>query len=903
MTHTPSTFAPLADGWTLTAVNIEAAPESLREALAAGIPATVPGEATLDLLNAGLIADPFDGANENDQQWIGDVDWRFTCRFDWHDNGADRHDLVAYGLDTIADVALNGRPVASTRNFHRSYRWDVRDLLREGSNELTVTFTSPVRESDRMEQARGYYPHTEHHAFNQIRKPSYSFGWDWGIDVANAGIWREIGIDSWSGVRIASVRPLVDVAADGTGLLNVHVEIERAGKGRIMSPYECHSVRAAVPVHVGLSGFGADVAADGVVAEGRNETVLTLAVPEAKLWWPIGYGDQPLYDVAVAAGDSAEAAWNGHVGFRTVHVDTRADNVGRPFQIYVNDVPVHAHGYNWIPDDAFIARVAERDYERGIRDLVESNSNMVRAWGGGIYESDEFYDLCDRNGIMVWQDFMLACAAYPEDAETKAEVEAEAREHITRLSEHASLIVWNGSNENYVAYSEWGGYKQALRDDDLPANEYGYGEKPWGDYYYAELFPALLAELDPGRSAYLPSSPMSFTKFVGANFDTDGTMHIWDAWNRADYTVYAQYTPRFADEFGYQAPPAWSTLTGAVHDDELEPFGKQMLVHQKASGGNYKLARGMRSHITPGHLDDVSFGGVVNGKPSDGEHSWLIPTENLADIEDWHLACQLQQAQAMSFGVEHMRSLEPVNAGALIWQLNDDWPVVSWAAVDFNGQRKPLWYASRDFFAPRLATIQPRVSEEYRETHSWEGVRTANDHYELIVLNDTREAWKGSWKVERMTLAGEVLASQTFDVELDAVSHVGLPLAEEIVDYADAGNELVVATASDGAFARVIFNPAEVIGQKLAAPAEAFGTVASRVDGGVELKVTATSYVRDLFCMADKIDAKASVDAGMVSLLPGEIVTLRIDTGSDDDPQSFAAANVLRSANDLKREW
>ena len=779
----------------------------------------------------------------------------------------------------------------------------MRDLLRAGSNELTVTFTSPVRESDRMEQARGYYPHTEHHAFNQIRKPSYSFGWDWGIDVANAGIWREIGIDSWSGVRIASVRPLVDVAADGTGLLNVHVEIERAGKGRIMSPYECHSVRAAVPVHVGLSGFGADVAADGVVAEGRNETVLTLAVPEAKLWWPIGYGDQPLYDVAVAAGDSAEAAWNGHVGFRTVHVDTRADNVGRPFQIYVNDVPVHAHGYNWIPDDAFIARVAERDYERGIRDLVESNSNMVRAWGGGIYESDEFYDLCDRNGIMVWQDFMLACAAYPEDAETKAEVEAEAREHITRLSEHASLIVWNGSNENYVAYSEWGGYKQALRDDDLPANEYGYGEKPWGDYYYAELFPALLAELDPGRSAYLPSSPMSFTKFVGANFDTDGTMHIWDAWNRADYTVYAQYTPRFADEFGYQAPPAWSTLTGAVHDDELEPFGKQMLVHQKASGGNYKLARGMRSHITPGHLDDVSFGGVVNGKPSDGEHSWLIPTDNWADIEDWHWACQLQQAQAMRFGVEHMRSLEPVNAGALIWQLNDDWPVVSWAAVDFNGQRKPLWYASRDFFAPHLATIQPRVSEEYRETHSWEGVRTANDHYELIVLNDTREAWKGSWKVERMTLAGEVLASQTFDVELDAVSHVGLPLAEEIVDYADAGNELVVATASDGAFARVIFNPAEVIGQKLAAPAEAFGTVASRVDGGVELKVTATSYVRDLFCMADKIDAKASVDAGMVSLLPGEIVTLRIDTGSDDDPQSFAAANVLRSANDLKREW
>ena len=866
MSHIPSTFAPLNEGWTLTAVNPEAAPEALRATLAAGIPATVPGEATLDLLNAGLIDDPFDGDNENKQQWIGDVDWRFTCRFDWQDDGSDRHDLVAYGLDTIADIALNGRPVASTRNFHRSYRWDVRGLLRDGANELTVTFTSPVRESDHMEQARGYYPHTEHHAFNQIRKPSYSFGWDWGIDVANAGIWREIGIDSWSGVRIASVRPLVDVTADGTGLLNVHVE--------------------------------------GVVAEGRNEAVLTIAVPEAKLWWPVGYGDQPLYDVDVTAGDAKEAFWNGHVGFRAVHVDTRADNIGRPFQIYVNDVPVHAHGYNWIPDDAFISRVSQRDYERGIRDLVESNSNMVRAWGGGIYESDEFYDLCDEYGIMVWQDFMLACAAYPEDAETKAEVEAEAREHITRLSEHASLIVWNGSNENYVAYSEWGGYKQALRDDDRKPNAYGYGEKPWGDYYYSELFPSLLAELDPGRSAYLPSSPMSFTKFTGANLDTDGTMHIWDAWNRADYTVYAQYTPRFADEFGYQAPPAWSTLTGAVHDGKLEPFGKQMLVHQKASGGNYKLARGMRSHITPGHLDDVSFGGVVNGKPSDGEHSWLIPTDNWADIEDWHWACQLQQAQAMRFGVEHMRSLEPVNAGALIWQLNDDWPVVSWAAVDFNGHRKPVWYASRDFFAPHLATIQPRVSEEYRETHSWEGVKTANDHFELIVLNDTRKAWKGSWKVERVNLSGEVLASQSFDdVELGAVSHIGLPLNEDIVSYGDAGNELVVATPSDNAFARVVFNPAEIIDQKLAAPADAFETSAKAVEGGVELTVTARSYVRDLFCMVDKVDAKASVTEGMVSLLAGESVTLHIATDAVSDPAAFAAANVLRSANDLKREW
>lgn len=709
MTHTPTTFAPLHSGWTLTAMNPEMAPAELRDPLVSGIPATVPGEAALDLLNAGLIDDPFDGDNETKQQWIGDIDWRFTCRFDWHDDSADRHDLVVYGLDTVATIELNGDPVAQTENCHRSYRFDINDLLHDGANELTVTFMSPVRYSDQAEQRRGYYPHTEHHAFNQIRKPSYTFGWDWGIDVANAGIWREIGIDSWSGVRLAEVRPLVDVSADGTGILNVHVVVERAGKGRVMSPMDAHSQQTPVPVHVTLEGYGTMLEADGSVGQGRNETTITIAVPEAKLWWPIGYGDQPLYAVSVTAGADLQAAWSGRIGFRTTHVDTRADEVGRPFQIYVNDVPVHAHGYNWIPDDAFISRISKRDYERGIRDLVEANANMVRIWGGGIYEDDVFYDLCDEHGIMVWHDFMLACAAYPEDAETKEEVEAEAREQIIRLSPHPSLIVWNGSNENYVAYAEWGGYKQALRDDDRKPNDYGYGEKPWGDYYYSELFPQLLADLDPTH-VYLPSSPMSFTRFTNANWDTDGTMHIWDAWNRADYTVYADYTPRFADEFGYQAPPAWSTL------------------------------------------------------------------------------------------------------------------------------------------------------------------------------------------------AGDVLATQRIDdVTIGAPGHRGFPLDESVATFGDPANELIVATPSDDAFPRVILNGAEIIDQRLAAPADAFSATAGRAADGMELTVTARGYVRDLFCMVDKVDPAARVDEGMVSLLPGETVTLHITTSHTGDPADFAEANVLRTANDLKR--
>ena len=300
------TFQNLNTGWTLTALNPEAAPAELRDKLAAGIPATVPGEATLDLLNAGLIDEPFDGDNETRQQWIGDIDWRFTCTFEWHDDGATRHDLVAGGLDTVADLWLNGRPVGHTENCHRSYRWDVRGLLHDGVNTLEVAFASPVRESDRREQELGYLPHTEHHAFNQLRKPSYSFGWDWGIDVANAGIWRPIGIESWSGVRLAAVRPLVDVDRRGNGVLTVEVEIEREGAGRVMSAGDSHR-QTAVTVTAAVRGHGADVTGSVVVKPGTTRASVVLDADDVELWWPLGYGEQPLYDVDVTASVTVAA--------------------------------------------------------------------------------------------------------------------------------------------------------------------------------------------------------------------------------------------------------------------------------------------------------------------------------------------------------------------------------------------------------------------------------------------------------------------------------------------------------------------------------------------------------------------------------------------------------------------
>ncbi|GAA1875247.1 glycoside hydrolase family 2 protein [Myceligenerans crystallogenes] len=859
MTYLPATFRALHERWSLTAPSPGTVPEPITATLAAGIPAEVPGEAHLDLLRAGLIADPFDGANEAGQQWIGDTDWTYSTTFAWSDDGAARHDLVAHGLDTVAAVELNGVLLGRTENMHRSYRWDVRAALREGENTLTVSFTAPVPEAAARAARDGALPRVNHHEYNQLRKMACSFGWDWGIDVAGAGIWKPIGLDSWSGARITSVRPLVDVTAgDGAhdGHLEVHVGIERDG------------VRGDVEVPVALAVTGPDgrvLHAAGSVAPGQDSATVRLTVPGVRRWWPAGYGDQPLYDVEVSlppvVGEpsgvpaSDAARWAGRVGFRTVALDTSDDDGGAAFRLLVNGERVLVRGVNWIPDHAFLTRVDRDRYARRISDAAEANVNLLRVWGGGIYESDDLYDLADERGLLVWQDFPFACAAYGEDERMRAEVEAEARENIARLSPHPSLVLWNGNNENTVAWVDWGWAGRLAG-------------RPWGDHYYSELLPGLLTELDPTRP-YSPASPYSFGDYRSPNDERYGTVHVWDVWNREDYTAYARWRPRFVAEFGFQGPPAWSTLTGVVHDEPLDPFGEQMLVHQKANLGNAKLRRGWT-----GHLPDPR------------------------SIEDWHWTSQLNQAHAIRFGVEHFRSLTPYNTGTVLWQLNDNWPVVSWAAVDFAGHRKPLWHALRDVYAPRLATLQPRASQE-AAANTWEGTEPEPDVLALVLVNDTAEPYRGSFVVTREDFGGAVLAKVVLDVTVPARGAATVEIPSGVAVFEDPGSEVLVAVAGeeDAGFAPSYRYGAEVAGQRLEPRPLRVVADADAVDGGCELHVSATSLARDVFCHADTVDADARADRGMITLRAGESATLRIASPAGADPAAFAAA--VRCANDL----
>jgi beta-mannosidase len=779
------------------------------------IPAAVPGEVQLDLLAAGLIADPFDGANEKTQAWIGYCDWRYSTTFSWTAKNAERHDLVADGLDTAATITLNGREVARTRNQHRGYRFDVTALLREGKNELTVDFRSPIEFAREQEALLGERPTVMHHPFNAIRKMASNFGWDWGIDVSSSGIWKSIGIDSWSGARIASVRPLAET--DGsTGILTAHVALEWAAGA------------TATDVSVTVNGRTETVRA----APGQTDAVVSVDAGSVALWWPRGYGDQPLYRVDVAAGD---AAWTGHVGFRTVVLDTAPDEHGSRFHLTVNGTVIGIRGANWIPDDAFVTRLTRERYRARIADAVDANMNLLRVWGGGLYESDDFYDACDELGLLVWQDFLFACAAYAEEDPLRSEVEAEARQHITRLSAHPSLALWNGCNENIWGYLEWD-WRREL------------GERTWGEGYYFDLLPALVAELDP-RTPYSPGSPFSYTRYAHPNDPRHGTSHIWDVWNDKDYTVYGEYRPRFVSEFGFQGPPAWSTLTASVHDEPLDPYGEQMLVHQKAADGNLKLDRGLGQHL-----------------PSP------------RSIEEWHWATQLNQARALRFGIEHFRSLTPLNSGSIMWQLNDNWPVISWAAVDYAGHRKPLWHALKHAYADRLLTIQPR---DGRPT--------------LLAHNDSAERWRDTVRVSHQSLDGTEIASQVVDVDIEPRGIVCVDLESRVITATDASTEFISATACEAtpAFWYFVEDP----GLALRPSSEALTVTTEATPTGLRMTVTAMSLVKDIVIQADRLDAAASVDRGLVTLVAGASAVFTI-TGEigPDVPSGFP---VVSSANDL----
>ena len=624
-------------------------------------PASVPGGVHTDLLALGKIPDPFVADNEHSVMWVAENDWEYQRSFTVSAEvlAEENIKLICDGLDTIADVYLNGIYLGHVENMFRRWEWDVKNILREGSNELLIVFGSPVRfitakQAQLALQGGGDIPGGPH-----LRKAPCHWGWDWGPKLPPIGIWKEIRLKGYSvrfedvhlrqtpGLNKAVISAQVSAAVTGNAEIKASITVTSPAGERFEFETLLHPME-------GEPDFGD----------------LSVEISNPQLWWPNGYGSQPLYDVEVAlrAGDTVLDQHSYRIGLRSVELRQDPDQWGREFTFYVNGVRLFAKGADWIPTDSFPTRITEPMLEGLIKSAVEANMNMLRVWGGGYYPEDMFYDLCDRYGILVWQDFMFACGIYPADADFFENVRVEAVENVRRLRHHAALALWCGNNEMEQGWCDWGWNK--------PEDPLNQRLKDGYDRMFHHMLPGLLEEEDPDHP-YWPSSASANTPFEGANNQVQGDCHYWDVWHgRKPFTAYRTQYPRFMSEFGFQALPPLKTIATYAEPADWNMTSYIMEHHQRSWVGN----------------------GLIVAQMTD---TFRMPK----DFPSLVYLSLVLQAEGIRYGVEHWRRNRDRVSGTLIWQLNDCWPVASWASLDYFGRWKALHYAAKRFYAPLLLSV------------------------------------------------------------------------------------------------------------------------------------------------------------------------------------------------------
>jgi beta-mannosidase len=673
------------------------------------IPGPVPGDVHMALLAAGRIPDPFIGDNELAVQWVHHQQWvyRRTVTPDAALLDHDRHFLHFGGLDTLATVTLNGETLGHAANMFHPYRWEVTGRLLDGENEVVVTFASAVDHGLRRQAERPLIGQGDAIPGNPyVRKAPSHYGWDWGPQLPPTGIWQDVALEGRSGGEWADCH-LRQRHHDGQVTLSAAVTA---------SCWSATRPEVHMTVH---APDGAVIQRSAALLDGETELTLTIATPA--LWWPNTFGAQPLYAVELALVDGGQTIDSRHyqIGLRTIAVEQKDDVVdgqpGRSFTFIVNGVPLFAKGANWIPADSFPTRISREAREHLIRSAADANMNMLRVWGGGYYEDEHFYDLCDRYGILVWQDFMFGCAIYPHDeAAFLAELEPEVDFQVKRLRHRAALAIWCGNNEMEEGWVFWGW--------DTPERQ---GLKRAYERYFYHTLAAQVQALDPDR-LYWPSSPTNNIPFDNPRSNLRGDAHYWEVWHQAKpFTAYRQQYPRFMSEFGFQSLPTLPTVASFAPDPrDWNMTSYIMERHQKNSGGNARIVAQM--------LDNFRL-------PKDFEA--LVYTSLVL------------QAEGIRYGVEHWRRHRNLVSGTLFWQLNDCWPVASWSSIDYAGRWKALQYAAKRFYAPLLLTIEDRGTT-----------------MDLAVTNDLPQSQDGviSWFIQ--TLGGESLANGTMTVQAAGVS-------------------------------------------------------------------------------------------------------------------------------------
>ena len=627
--------------------------------------ARVPGTVHQDLLDHGRLPDPFYGMNEQKVQWVEKEDWLYRTVFTVTADQlkSDAAWLTFEGLDTYADVYLNGSLLLKADNMFVGHKLAVKDVLREGENRLMIRFRSPVEETAPQWDTDGFnYPadndHSEKRMSVYTRKAPYSYGWDWGIRLATSGIWRPVKLTFCNGAVIDDFFVCQQEVTEQVAKVDNQLEINNVTST---------SKEAQVKV-VYAYGEQADTLTRTVVLQpGKNSLSMPAWIEKPHLWMPNGWGDPALYTfTATVSVDGKEVASREEaIGLRSIRVVMEDDKDGKSFYFEVNGKPMFAKGSNYIPGDALLPNMTGERYARLFEDIRAANMNMVRVWGGGIYEDDRFYEEADRNGILVWQDFIFACTTYPHDPTFLKRVSEEAVYNMRRLRNHASLAMWCGNNEIYEGMRYWG-WKDKYSPVVWKEMTEGY------DVLFRQLLPKLVEANDPGRF-YMHGSPYEANWGRPESWKIADS-HNWGTWyGQKPFESLDTEIPRFMSEYGFQAFPEMKTIRMFASPEDYELESPVMNAHQKASIGNFLIKKTMALYYkVPEKFEDLIYAGLI------------------------------LQGQGMRHGIEAHRRHRPYCMGSLPWQLNDSWPVVSWSSIDYYGNWKAMHYQIRRAFAPVL---------------------------------------------------------------------------------------------------------------------------------------------------------------------------------------------------------
>ena len=688
--------------------------------------AQVPGTVHTDLLLNKYIQEPFYGANEKDLQWIEEQYWVYQTQFNVAKNemAAQNKELLFYGLDTDATVYLNDSLVLQANNMFRTWQVPVQGLLRQGKNTLRVEFESSALKAKKAAALSPFVLPGDEKVY--VRKAPYQFGWDWGPRFVTAGIWKEVKLRFWNSAHLESVSYSQEELSDKVALLKIKstVKCEYTGVYSI----QINNKRKTVTLKKGI-----------------QTVVIPYQISNPKKWWPNGLGAPNLYPftIQLRKKETVLDEKKLQIGLRTIELVQDKDSVGKSFYFRVNGKNVFMKGANYIPPESFLTKMTPKKYENLIDTAVKSNMNMLRVWGGGVYENDIFYSLCDQKGILVWQDFMFACALFPGDEAFVSNVKQEVKDQVVRLQNHPCIALWCGNNEVDEGWKNWGWQKQ-----------YHYSEKDsttiWNNYkrLFEKEIPSVLDSLvSKENNRYWPSSPsIGWGKKESL---MQGDSHYWGVWwGMEPLENYTKKVGRFMSEYGFQGMPDYKTFESFAKPSEMSTTSGAVKAHQKHPTGYETIQTYM-------------------------ERDYKVPTA----FVDYIYVSQLLQARGMKMAIEAHRSAMPYCMGSLYWQLNDCWPVTSWSSLDYYGRWKAAQYQIKRSFAPKLIVIKGIESTDKKELNAIqvqlvnEEVTNEKGSLQLRVIDfDGTELWNTTKKIElpsnTVTNALELSQAQIPDAKL-----------------------------------------------------------------------------------------------------------------------------------------